>query len=99
MLNDGIHEGIISEEDWELAHQKRQKTGVSYEKTHSLEHEHILSGILKCPLYGSGMYGNVNRKREKTVRHIRTIFIMPASIEGWWMGIIAATANNGVKIR
>ena len=50
MLNDGIHEGIISEEDWELAHQKRQKTGVSYEKTHSLEHEHILSGILKCPL-------------------------------------------------
>ena len=22
---------------------------------------------------------------------------MPASIEGWWMGIIAATANNGVK--
>ena len=65
MLNDGIHEGIISEEDWELAHQKRQKTGVSYEKTHSLEHEHILSGILKCPLCGSGMYGNVNRKKRK----------------------------------
>ena len=62
---DGIHEGIISEEDWELAHQKRQKTGVSYEKTYSLEHEHILSGILKCPLCGSGMYGNVNRKKRK----------------------------------
>ena len=28
MLNDGIHEGIISEEDWELAHQKRQKTSI-----------------------------------------------------------------------
>lgn len=65
MLHDGIHEGIISETDWELAHQKREKTGVKYEKTHSLDHEHILSGILRCPLCGSGMYGNVNRKKKK----------------------------------
>lgn len=65
MLYDGIHEGIISETDWELAHQKREKTGVKYEKIHSLDHEHILSGILKCPLCGSGMYGNVNRKKRK----------------------------------
>ena len=65
MLHDGIHEGIISETNWELAHQKREKTGVKYEKTHSLEHEHILSGILRCPLCGSGMYGNVNRKKKK----------------------------------
>ena len=63
MLHDGIHEGSVSETDWELAHQKREKTGVKYEKTHSLEHEHILSGILRCPLCGSGMYGNVNRKK------------------------------------
>ncbi len=65
MLHDGIHEGIISETDWELAYQKREKTGVKYEKTHSLDHEHILSGILRCPLCGSGMYGNVNRKKKK----------------------------------
>ena len=65
MIHDGIHEGIISETDWELAHQKRQKTGVKYEKTHSLDHEHILSGILRCPSCGSGMYGNVNRKKKK----------------------------------
>ena len=65
MLHDGIHDGIISETDWELAHQKREKTGVKYEKIHSLDHEHILSGILKCPLCGSGMYGNVNRKKRK----------------------------------
>lgn len=25
MLHDGIHDGIISETDWELAHQKREK--------------------------------------------------------------------------
>ena len=42
MLHDGIHEGIISETDWELAHQKREKTGVKYEKTHSLDHEAYL---------------------------------------------------------
>ncbi|WP_334304837.1 recombinase family protein [Blautia caecimuris] len=65
MLYDGIHEGIISETDWELAHQKRVKNGEKYEKIHSLDHEHILSGILKCPLCGSGMYGNVNRKKKK----------------------------------
>ncbi len=30
-----------------------------------MDHEHILSSILKCPLCGSGMYGNVNRKKRK----------------------------------
>lgn len=29
------------------------------------EHEHILSGIVKCPICVSGMYGNVNRKKRK----------------------------------
>ena len=65
MLYDGAHEAIVSEEDWQLAHQQRQITGVRQEKTHSLEHEHILSGILKCPVCGGGMYGNVNRKKKK----------------------------------
>lgn len=63
LLNDGIHEAIISEEMWNQAHRKRQETGVLQVKTHSLEHEHILSGIIKCPVCGSGMYGNVNRKK------------------------------------
>ena len=63
MLSDGIHEAIISEEMWNQAHRKRQETGVLQVKTHSLEHEHILSGIIKCPVCGSGMYGNVNRKK------------------------------------
>ena len=54
---------IISEEMWNQAHGKRQETGVLQVKTHSLEHEHILSGIIKCPVCGSGMYGNVNRKK------------------------------------
>ena len=63
MISDGIHEAIISEEMWNQVHRKRQETGVLQVKTHSLEHEHILSGIIKCPVCGSGMYGNVNRKK------------------------------------
>lgn len=61
----GIHDGIVSEEIWNEAHKKRSETGVANEKTHSLEHANILSGILKCPICGSSMYGNVNRKRKK----------------------------------
>ena len=63
-IYDGIHEPIVSEEDWQLAQAKRQVHGHKWEKTHSLEHEHILSGIIKCPICGAGMYGNVNRKRK-----------------------------------
>ena len=63
MLHTGIHEAIISEADWELAQQKRKATGVKSFKTHSLEHENILSGILRCPICGGAMYGNVNRKK------------------------------------
>ena len=63
LLSDGVHEAIISEEMWNQAHRKRQETGVLQVKTHSLEHEHILSGIIKCPVCGSGMYGNVNPKK------------------------------------
>ena len=65
LISDGIHDEIISEEEWNLAQKKRQETGVGNEKVHSLEHEHILSGIVKCPICGSGMYGNVNRKKRK----------------------------------
>lgn len=60
---DGKHEAIISEEMWLQAHAKREATGIKHAKKHSLDHEHILSGLIKCPLCGAGMYGNVNRKK------------------------------------
>ncbi len=65
MLYDGEHEAIVSEAIWLMAKAKREETGVKHPKTHSLEHEHILSGIVCCPVCGSGMYGNVNRKKKK----------------------------------
>ncbi len=62
---EGIHEGIISEEDWLLAQEKRKKTGIKNEKIYSVEHQHLLSGILRCPQCGTALYGSVNRKRKK----------------------------------
>lgn len=64
-MYEGKHEAIISEEQWKAARVKREKQGYKREKTHSLEHAHILSGILKCPVCGASMYGNVNRKKRK----------------------------------
>ena len=66
---EGIHEAIISEEDWDLAQEKRSKNNYKREKIHNPEHAHILSGILKCPCCGKGMYGNIakaGRKDNKT---------------------------------
>jgi len=74
MLNDGIHEAIVSEELWNQVQKKRQETGVVNIKTHSLDHEHILSGIIKCPLCGAGMYGNVNRKKHPDGGHYKDYF-------------------------
>ena len=61
---DGIHEAIVSVEDWELAQQKRKKLGVKREKIYNLDHEHLLSGLLRCPVCGAAMYGNINRKKK-----------------------------------
>ena len=46
----GIHKAIISEETWYKAHEKRKITGVKHEKTHSMEHYHILSGLVRLIL-------------------------------------------------
>lgn len=64
-IYDGVHDAIISEEDWLLAQAKRKKTGIKNEKVYSLEHQHLLSGIVCCPECGQPMYGSVNRKRKK----------------------------------
>ena len=62
---EGVHDAIVSEEDWLMAQAKRLKTGVRNEKIYSLDHQHILSGIVCCPECGAPLYGSVNRKRKK----------------------------------
>ena len=64
-LYDGQHEAIIDEDTWYRVQVKRAKNAFKREKTHSLMHEHILSGLLRCPVCGAPMYGVVNRKKKK----------------------------------
>lgn len=64
---DGIHEAIIPENVWEQAQIKVASQAKKYEKVNSAKGEktHLLSGILKCPVCGAGMYGNKSIKRRK----------------------------------
>lgn len=64
-IYDGIHEAIVSEEMWYKAYAKRKVTGIKHEKTHSMGHYHMLSGLVRCPECGAKMYGVVNRKKKK----------------------------------
>lgn len=57
-LVDGQHEGIISEELWQKAQEKRLTTGIKYASKLGKERAHLLTGIIKCPKCGCGMYAN-----------------------------------------
>jgi len=58
ILAEGQHEAIISEELWNLAHEKRELTGVKSPSKIGRDRAHLLSGILKCPKCGGPMYTN-----------------------------------------
>ena len=65
MLADGQHEAIVSEEVWQAAQVKLLAQAKKYEHVNrgKDEHVHLLSGIVKCPVCGAGMYGN------KSIKH------------------------------
>ena len=66
MICDGVHEAIISEELWHKAQEKRKAQAKKYEHVNTGKDEkiHLLSGIIKCPLCGAGMYGNKSVKKK-----------------------------------
>ena len=64
-IYEGIHEAIISEEEWNLAQAKRKENAYKREKVHDPDHAHILSGILKCPCCGKSLYGNIAKAHSK----------------------------------
>ena len=63
LLADGRHDAIIDEDTWNKARAKREETGVKWNKVHDLDHEHLLAGILKCPICGASLAGTVRRKK------------------------------------
>lgn len=65
LLVDGLHEGIVSEELWHEAQVKLLAQAEKYERVNRGKDTkiHLLSGIVKCPVCGVGMYGN------KSIKH------------------------------
>lgn len=109
-IYEGIHEAIISEEDWEIVRKKRATTATVNIKTHSLDHEHVLSGIVKCPICGKSMYGNVNRKKHpKTGEYYKDHFYYAckhrAHVDGvpctykkqWHQGLVDGAVEEVIK--
>lgn len=58
---------MFSEEVWEQAQVKVAAQAKKYEKVNSPKGEkiHLLSGVLRCPVCGAGMYGNKSIKHRK----------------------------------
>ena len=67
LLADGIHEPIVSEELWQSAQVKLLAQSKKYERVNTGKDAkiHLLSGIVKCPVCGAGMYGNKSVKHKK----------------------------------
>ncbi len=67
ILVDGLHEAIIEEDVWQLAQVKLLAQAEKYEHVNTAKDAktHLLSGIVKCPVCGAGMYGNKSIKRRK----------------------------------
>ena len=74
LIFEGKHESIIDEELWLTVRAKRQETGIAWQKTYSLDHEHLLSGLVKCPVCGTGMCGMVHRYRKRKTNEYRDKF-------------------------
>lgn len=65
LLVEGRHEPIVSEELWQSAQVKILAQSKKYERINTGKDSkvHLLSGIVKCPVCGAGMYAN------KSIKH------------------------------
>ncbi len=67
ILVDGLQEAIVAEDIWQAAQVKLLAQAKKYEYVNKAKDTktHLLSGIVKCPVCGAGMYGNKSIKRKK----------------------------------
>ena len=81
ILEDGQHEGIVSEALWEQVKEKRTLTGIRQPSQIGRDRAHLLSGILKCPACGSPMYTNKHAWTNKDGTTRKYIIIVVATID------------------
>lgn len=64
LLVDGLHDTLVSDEEWEAAQIKLALQAKKYKRVNQGKGEkvHLLSGIVKCPVCGVGLYGNKSIK-------------------------------------
>ena len=76
LLADGLHEAIVPEDVWNVAQEKIERYAKKYEHVNKQKNEkvHMLSGIIKCPVCGAGMYGNKSIKHRKDGTRYRDFF-------------------------
>lgn len=67
LLTDGIHEPLVSVEDWEAAQVRLRSQCERYKRydRQDKEHAYLLTGIIKCPECGAGMYVSKSVKKRK----------------------------------
>lgn len=67
ILSEGVHDAIINDELWKKTQTKRKLQSKKYEKITKgpNENTYVLSGIIKCPICGAGLYGNKSTKKNK----------------------------------
>lgn len=76
LLVDGVHQPIVSEELWQVAQVKLLAMAKKYEHVNRGKDArvHLLSGIVKCPICGAGMYGNKCSKRKSDGTRYKDFF-------------------------
>ena len=67
LLCDGIHEPLVSVQDWEDAQVRLRSQGERYKRYDRRDNEHayLLTGLIKCPECGAGMYVSKSVKKRK----------------------------------
>ncbi len=67
LLVDGLHEPLVTEELWQAAQVKLKAQAKKYEHVNKQKdvRTHLLTGIVKCPVCGAGMFGNKSIKHRK----------------------------------
>lgn len=61
----GVHEPIIKEAEWESVQKKREKLSQRTVKADAQERISLLSGLVKCPVCGTGMIATKSRRINK----------------------------------